>query len=33
LEDREDVAWLRKARLKPLHYRPLEKYLAELTRK
>ena len=24
LEDADDVAWLKKARLKPLHYRPLE---------
>ena len=29
LEDAEDVAWLKKARRKPLHYRPLEEYLAE----
>ena len=27
-EDAEDVAWLKRARLKPLHYRPLEDYLA-----
>jgi PHD/YefM family antitoxin component YafN of YafNO toxin-antitoxin module len=27
-EDAEDVAWLRRARKKPLHYRPLEEYLA-----
>jgi PHD/YefM family antitoxin component YafN of YafNO toxin-antitoxin module len=29
LEDAEDVAYLKKARLKPLTYRPLEEYLAE----
>jgi PHD/YefM family antitoxin component YafN of YafNO toxin-antitoxin module len=28
-EDAQDVAALRKARSKPLHYRPLEDYLAE----
>jgi PHD/YefM family antitoxin component YafN of YafNO toxin-antitoxin module len=28
-EDAEDIAWLKKARKKPLHYRPLEKYLAD----
>jgi hypothetical protein len=28
-EDAEDVAWLKRARQKPLHYRPLEDYLAE----
>jgi hypothetical protein len=27
-EDASDVAWLKRARLKPLHYRPLEDYLA-----
>ena len=27
-EDAEDVAWLRRARKKPLRYRPLEEYLA-----
>jgi PHD/YefM family antitoxin component YafN of YafNO toxin-antitoxin module len=26
-EDAEDVAWLKRARQKPLHYRPLEDYL------
>jgi PHD/YefM family antitoxin component YafN of YafNO toxin-antitoxin module len=31
LEDRDDVAWLKRARRKPLHYRPLEEYLAERT--
>jgi len=30
LEDMEDVAWLKKARRKPLHYRPLEDVLADL---
>jgi hypothetical protein len=29
LEDSDDVAWLKRARRKPLHYRPLEDYLAE----
>ncbi len=29
LEDSGDVAWLKKARKKPLHYRPLEEYLAD----
>jgi PHD/YefM family antitoxin component YafN of YafNO toxin-antitoxin module len=33
VEDAEDVAWLKRARRKPLHYRPLEDYLAERTRK
>lgn len=28
-EDSDDAAWLRRARRKPLHYRPLEDYLAE----
>jgi hypothetical protein len=27
-EDAADVAWLKRARQKPLHYRPLEDYLA-----
>ena len=27
-EDAGDVAWLKRARQKPLHYRPLEDYLA-----
>ena len=31
-EDAGDVAWLKRARRKPLHYRPLEEYLAERTR-
>jgi prevent-host-death family protein len=29
VEDMEDAAWLKRARRKPLHYRPLENYLAE----
>jgi len=29
VEDAGDVAWLKRARRKPLHYRPLETYLAE----
>lgn len=29
LEDAEDVAYLKKARTKPLSYRPLKEYLAE----
>jgi len=29
LEDVADVAWLKRARRKSLHYRPLEAYLAE----
>ena len=29
VEDMDDVAWLKQARRKPLHYRPLEDYLAE----
>jgi hypothetical protein len=33
LEDAEDVAWLKRARKKPLRYRPLEEYLAERTHK
>ena len=28
VEDVEDVAWLKRARRKPLHYRSLEEYLA-----
>ena len=32
-EDAQDVAWLKRARRKLLHYRPLEDYLAERTRK
>jgi prevent-host-death family protein len=33
LEDVEDLAWLKKARRKPLHYRPLEDVLAGLVKK
>ena len=29
VEDAEDIAWLRRARRKPLQYRPLEDYLAD----
>ena len=32
VEDAGDMAWLKRARRKPLHYRPLEEYLAERTR-
>ena len=28
-EDVEDVAWLKRARRRPIRYRPLEEYLAE----
>ncbi len=28
-EDAEDVAWLKKARKRRLHYRPLSEYLAD----
>ena len=28
-EDTEDIGWLKRARRKKLHYRPLEDYLAE----
>ncbi len=31
-EDVEDVTWLKHARQKPLHYRPLEDYLADRRR-
>ena len=31
-EDAEDVAWLKRARRKPMQYRPLEDYLAERIR-
>ena len=30
LEDSEDVAWLKRARRKKLHFRPLEDVLADL---
>ena len=33
LEDVQDLAWLKRARKKPLRYRPLEEYLAERKRK
>ena len=33
LEDADDVAWLKRARKKPLRYRPIEDYLAERRRK
>ena len=33
VEDIDDVAWLKRARRKPLHYRPLEDYLAERNRR
>ena len=32
-EDTDDIAWLKRARRKPLNYRPLEDYLAERKRK
>jgi len=32
-EDKDDVAWLGRARRKTLHYRPLADYLAEHIRK
>jgi len=32
LEDAEDVAWLKKARRKKLHYRPLEEVLTDLAK-
>jgi hypothetical protein len=32
-EDVVDVAWLKRARKKPQHYRPLEDYLANRKRK
>jgi hypothetical protein len=33
LEDADDVAWLKRARRKPLRYRPLEDYLTERKRR
>ncbi len=33
LEDAEDVEWLKKARRKPLQYRPLKDVLADLAKK
>jgi hypothetical protein len=32
-EDAEDVLWLKKARRRPMHYRPLEEYVAERKQK
>ena len=29
VQDSDDAAWLKRARSKPLHYRPLEDYLAD----
>ena len=31
-EDAEDVKWLKRTRQKPVHYRPLEDYLADRRR-
>jgi PHD/YefM family antitoxin component YafN of YafNO toxin-antitoxin module len=31
-EDADDLAWLKRARQKPLHYRPLEDYMADRRR-
>ena len=33
VEDADDLAWLKRARRKPLHYRSLEDYIAERNRK
>jgi PHD/YefM family antitoxin component YafN of YafNO toxin-antitoxin module len=33
VEDADDAAWLKRARRAPLHYRPLEDYLAERSHK
>jgi len=33
LEDSEDVAWLKRARRKKLHFRPLEDVLADLPKR
>ena len=33
VEDSDDVAWLKRARSKPLHYRPLQDYLADRSHK
>ena len=33
VEDSDDVAWLKRARKKPLHYRPLGDYLAARKRR
>ena len=32
VEDAKEAAWLKRARRKPMHYRPLEEYLAERKR-
>jgi hypothetical protein len=32
-EDAEDIAWLRPARRKKQHYRPLEEYLSQRNRR
>ncbi|MGD0101757.1 MAG: type II toxin-antitoxin system prevent-host-death family antitoxin [Acidobacteriota bacterium] len=32
-EDIDDVVWLKRARSKPLHYRPVEDYLADRNNK
>jgi len=32
-EDTDDAVWLRHARRKPLHFRPLDDYLAERNRR
>ena len=33
LEDAEDIAWLKRARRRKLHFRPLEDVLADLPRR
>ena len=33
VEDSDDMVWLKRARKKPLHYRPLEDYLADRNHK
>ena len=33
LEDAEDVAWLKKARQKPMRYRPLQEVMDDLSKK
>jgi hypothetical protein len=33
LEDADDVAWLKRARRKKLHYRPLDEVLADLPKR
>lgn len=32
VEDAADISWLKRARCKPLHFRPLEDYLSERRR-